>query len=128
GGTLPNCDGPEGGTLRSGNIQVHSTPGEVGETTTTAAAAGIFPASARLNCVELAGGIFGVGAQNASGVSNGDVEVQFTGMSLLGLSQQVTIVAWMTSSTMARGTATLNGTAVLDLGPGPPAPGGHPSL
>ena len=126
GGPLPNCDAPEGGTLRSGNIQVHSTPGEVGETTTTAAAAGIFPASARLNGVELAGGIFGIGAQNASGVSNGDVEVQFTGMSLLGLSQQVTIVAWITSSTMAGGTATLNGTAVLDMGEGPPPTGGHP--
>ncbi|TMF73145.1 MAG: hypothetical protein E6I18_16240, partial [Chloroflexi bacterium] len=34
GGSLPGCDPPEGGTLRSGNIQVHSTPGAVGETTT----------------------------------------------------------------------------------------------
>jgi hypothetical protein len=126
GGPIPGCDPPEGGTLRSGNIQVHSTPGAVGETTTTAAAAGIFPASASLNGVELAGGIFGIGAQNASGVSNGDVEVQFTGMSLLGLSQQVTIVAWITSSTMAGGTATLNGTAVLDMGEGPPPTDGHP--
>jgi hypothetical protein len=125
GGTIPGCDPPEGGTLRSGNIQVHSTPGEVGETNTTAAAAGVFPASASLNGVSLAGAIFGIGAQNAS-TSNGDVEVQFTGMSLLGLSQQVTIVAWITSSTMAGGTATLNGTAVLDMGEGPPPTGGHP--
>ena len=126
GGSVSGCDAPEGGTLRSGNIQVHSTAGVIGETITTAAAAGIFPASARLNGVELAGGIFGIGVQNASGVSNGDVEVQFTGMSLLGLSQQVTIVAWITSSTMAGGAATLNGTAVLDMGEGPPPTGGHP--
>ena len=126
GGSLPGCDAPEGGTLRSGNIQVHSTAGAVGETVTTAAAAGIFPASASLNGVELAGGIFGIGVQNASGSSSGDVEIQFTGMSLLGLSQQVTIVAWITSSTMAGGTATLNGTAVLDMGEGPPPTGGHP--
>ena len=126
GGSLLNCDAPEGGTLRSGNIQIHSTPGAVGESTTTAAAAGIFPASASLNGVQLAGGIFGIGAQNASGASAGDVEVQFTGMSLLGLSQQVTIVAWITDSTMAGGTATLNGTAVLDMGEGPPPTGGHP--
>ena len=125
GGSLLGCDPPEGGTLRSGNIQIHSTPGEVGETTTTAAAAGVFPASARLNGVELAGGIFGIGAQDAS-TSNGDVEVQFTGMSLLGLSQQVTIVAWITSSTMVGGSATLNGTAILDMGEGPPPTGGHP--
>jgi hypothetical protein len=126
GSPIPNCDPPEGGTLRSGNIQVHSTAGVVGETTTTAAAAGVFPASATLNGVSLAGGIFGIGAQNASGTSAGDVEVQFTGMSLLGLSQQVTIVAWITTTTMAGGTATLNGTAVLDMGEGPPPTGGHP--
>src|SRR5438309_3787754 len=52
GGSLTGCDAPEGGMLRSGNIQVHATPGAVGEITTTAAAAGIFPASARLNRVE----------------------------------------------------------------------------
>ena len=126
GGPIPGCDPPEGGTLRSGNIQVHSTAGAVGETTTTVAAAGVFPTSASLNGVSLAGGIVGIGAQNASGVSNGDVEIQFTGMSLLGLSQQVTIVAWLTDTTMAGGTATLNGTAVLDMGEGPPPTGGHP--
>ena len=126
GTSAPGCDAPEGGYLRSGNIQVRSTPGAVGETTTTAAAAGIFPSSASLNGVELAGGIFGIGAQTASGASAGDVEIQFTGMSLLGLSQQVTIVAWVTSSTMAGGTATINGTAVLDMGEGPPPTGGHP--
>ena len=126
GGPVSGCDAPEGGTLRSGNIQVHATPGVIGEVTTTAAAAGIFPANATFNGVQLAGGIFGIGAQNASGSSGGDVEIQFTGMSLLGLSQQVTIVAWITSSTMAGGAATLNGTAVLDMGEGPPPTGGHP--
>jgi len=126
GGPLTGCDAPEGGTLRSGNIQVHSTAGVLGEVTTTAAAAGIFPASASLNGVQLAGGIFGIGAQNASGASGGDIEIQFTGMSLLGLSQQVTIVGWVTSSTMAGGAATLNGNAVLDMGEGPPPTGGHP--
>lgn len=126
GGSIPGCDPPEGGTLRSGNIQVHSTAGVLGETVATAAAAGVFPASASFNGVQLAGGIFGVGAQNASGTSNGDIEIQFTGMSLLGLSQQVTIVVWITDTTMAGGAATLNGTANLDMGEGPPPTGGHP--
>jgi hypothetical protein len=38
----------------------------------------------------------------------------------------VTIIAWITSSTMVGGTATLNGTAILDMGEGPPPTGGHP--
>jgi len=126
GGSLAGCDGPEGGNLRSGNIQVRSTAGEVGEQMATAASAGIFPASANFNGVELAGGVFGVGVRRSSSSANGDVQVQFTGMSTLGLSQQVTISVWVTSATIAGGTATINGTAVLDMGEGPPPTGGHP--
>lgn len=125
GGSLPDCDGPEGGNIRSGNIQVRSTPGEVGEQIMTAGAAGIFPASANFNGVELAGGVIGLGAQTSSTSANGDIEIQFTGMSTLGLSQLVTITGWITSASVAGGTATLNGTATLDMGEGPPPTGGH---
>jgi hypothetical protein len=125
GGSLPDCDGPEGGNVRSGNIQVRSTPGEAGEMIMTAAAAGIFPSSANFNGVELAGGVIGVGARTSSSSANGDLEVQFTGMSALGLSQLVTITGWITSASVVGGTATLNGTATLDMGEGPPPTGGH---
>ncbi|HKY51065.1 MAG TPA: hypothetical protein VJP45_07400 [Candidatus Limnocylindria bacterium] len=125
GGQLPGCDGPEGGTLRSGNVQIRALPGAVGETMTTAASAGIFPAAANFNGVELAGGVIGVGARSGDGSVTGDIEVQFTGMSLLGLSQLVTITGWITSGSIAGGTATLNGTATLDMGDGPPPTGGH---
>lgn len=126
GGPIAGCDGPEGGNIRSGNIQVRSTPGALGETMTTAGAAGIFPAAANFNGVELAGGILGVGARSGDGSITGDVEIQFTGMSLLGLSQLVTITGWITGGTIAGGTATLSGTATLDMGDGPPPTGGHP--
>ncbi|MGH2470972.1 MAG: hypothetical protein ACRDG6_01010 [Candidatus Limnocylindria bacterium] len=126
GGPIAGCDGPEGGNIRSGNIQVRGAPGALGETMTTAGAAGIFPAAANFNGVELAGGVLGVGARSGDGSITGDVEIQFTGMSLLGLSQLVTITGWITGGTIAGGTATLTGTATLDMGDGPPPTGGHP--
>jgi hypothetical protein len=125
GGSLQDCSGPEGGTLRSGNVQIRGLAGAVGETIATAASAGIFPASANFNGVELAGGVIGVGARSGDGTVTGDIEIQFTGMSLLGLSQLVTITGWISSGTIAGGTATLNGTATLDMGDGPPPTGGH---
>lgn len=125
GGSLSGCEGPEGGNLRSGNIQVRSTPGDVGEQTVTAGTAGLFPASANFSGVELAGGVVGIGVRRSSSSANGDVEVQFTGMSALGLSQLVTITGWITSASVVGGTATLNGTATLDMGEGPPPTGGH---
>jgi hypothetical protein len=125
GGFLPDCALPEGGNLRSGNIQIRGLASSLGETMTTAASAGIFPAAASFNGVELAGGVFGVGARSADGSVTGDIEVQFTGMSLLGLSQLVTVTGWITSGTITGGTATLNGTATLDMGDGPPPTGGH---
>lgn len=111
-------------SLRSPD-QVRPTPGALGEAMTTAGAAGIFPAAANFNGVELAGGIVGIGARSGDGSITGDVEIQFTGMSLLGLSQIVTITGWITGGTIAGGTATLNGTATLDMGDGPPPTGGH---
>jgi hypothetical protein len=125
GGPLTGCEGPEGGTLRSGNVQIRGLAGVVGETMATAGSAGIFPASANFNGVELAGGIIGIGARSGDGSVTGDIEVQFTGMSLLGLSQLVTVTGWFTSGSIAGGTATLNGTATLDMGDGPPPTGGH---
>lgn len=125
GGSLAGCDGPEGGNLRSGNLQVRSIPGDVGEQMVTAGTAGLFPASANFGGVELAGGVIGIGARTSSSSANGDIEIQFTGMSALGLSQLVTITGWITSASVVGGTATLNGTATLDMGEGPPPTGGH---
>src|SRR5688572_32546550 len=67
GGSLADCDGPEGGNVRSGNVQVRSTPGDAGEQMITAGTAGLFPASANFNGVELAGGVIGIGARTSSG-------------------------------------------------------------
>lgn len=50
--------------------------GGIGEQMMCAAAAGIFPASANFNGVELAGGIVGLGARTSSSSANGDSELQ----------------------------------------------------
>lgn len=86
----------------------------------TAAGAGIFPAGASFNTVELAGGTFGIGVQtDGAGIAKGDVEVQLNGTSLIGLSQWITITGWITSGTQnADGSMTFNGTCTLDMGDG----------
>jgi hypothetical protein len=97
-----------------------------GPTTVTAGAAGVFPAGATFNGIELAGGTFGVGVQDdGAGTAKGVVEVQLNGTSLIGLSQWITITGWVTSSTdNPDGSVTMNGTGTLDMGDGTPAAGG----
>jgi hypothetical protein len=123
---LGGCTGPEGGPLRSGNIQVRAQGGLSGETAATAAGAGPFTSTPSLGGVELAGGTFGVGVRTASGSGYGDVEVQFNGISLLGMFQQVTVNGWITSVTSSGGTVTMNGTCTLDMGDGVPPASGVP--
>jgi hypothetical protein len=98
----------------------------VGDSIVTGAGAGVFPAGASFNSIELAGGTFGLGAQiSTTGSANGTLEVQFTGTSLIGLSQWITINGWITSATSnPDGSVTLNGTGTLDLGDGTPPTGG----
>jgi hypothetical protein len=106
----------EGGTLRSGNIQVRGEAGIVGESMGTAAGAGAYNTTPNLNGVELAGGTFGIGVRSAG---PGDLEAQFNGINpLIGLFQQVTVTGWITSATVSGGTMTLTGTAKVDMGDG----------
>ena len=114
------CGGTEGGTLRTGNIQIHPDPGVAGEAISTAGAAGVFGTTPTFNGVELAGGIFSLGVRNGGGSGYGDLHVEYTGISLLGLYQIISIDAWITGVTTVGGTTTLTGTCSLDMGDGPP--------
>lgn len=98
----------------------------VGDSIVTGAGAGVFPAGASFNTIELSGGTFGIGAQILStGAASGSLEVQYTGNSLIGLSQWITINGWITSGTSnPDGSVTLNGTSTLDMGDGTPPTGG----
>ena len=98
----------------------------VGTTVVTGAGAGVFPAGASFQGIELAGGTFGFGAQSTNtGTANGDLELQLNGNSLIGLSQWITITGWITQATVnADGTITMNGTGTLDLGDGTAPTGG----
>jgi hypothetical protein len=124
GGPLSGCDGPEGGTLRTGNIQIRADPGVTGEEIFSAAAAGVFTATPNFNGVELAGGIYGIGIRRASDSAYGDLHVEYTGISTIGLYQIISVDAWITSATNVAGTVTLSGTCTLDMGDGPPPVGG----
>jgi len=122
-----NCSAPEGGYLRTGNIQVRGDAGVLGEQMSTSAAAGVFPTTPTFNGVELAGGIYGVGVRTAGGTTYGDLHVEFTGISPIGLYQIITVDGWITSGSIAGGTLTFSGTATLDMGDGrPPPTGGLP--
>jgi len=98
----------------------------VGDSVVTGGGAGVFPAGATFNGIELAGGTFGLGAEIATdGSAVGDLEMQLNGSSLIGLSQWITITGWITSGTSnPDGSVTLNGTATLDMGDGTAPTGG----
>jgi len=100
----------------------------VGDSVVTGGGAGVFPAGATFNTIQLAGGTFGLGAEIAGdGSAVGDLEVQLNGSSLIGLSQWITITGWITSGTSnPDGSVTLNGTATLDMGDGTAPTGGLP--
>ena len=119
-----NTGAAEGGTLRTGNIQIHPDPGFAGEAISTAGAAGVFGATPTFNGVELAGGIFSLGVRSSGGSGYGDLHVEYTGISLLGLYQIISVDAWITGVTTVGGTTTLTGTCSLDMGDGPPPVGG----
>jgi hypothetical protein len=118
------CTGPEGGNLRTGNIQVRGDAGVLGEQMATAAAAGIFPTTPTFNGVDLAGGIYSVGVRTASDSTYGDFHAEFTGISAIGLYQIISVDGWITAGSIAAGTMTFSGTGTLDMGDGPPPVGG----
>src|SRR5207302_8039090 len=88
--------------------------------------AGVFPAGASFNGIELAGGTFGLGVQtDGAGGAVGDLELQLNGTSLIGLSQWITITGWITGGTQnPDGSMTFNGTGTLDMGDGTAQTGG----
>lgn len=98
----------------------------IGDSIVTGAGAGVFPAGANFNGVQLAGGTFALGVQiSSTGSATGDVAAQFTGTSLIGLSQWITLSGWITSGTSnPDGSVTLNGTGTLDMGDGTAPAGG----
>jgi hypothetical protein len=115
---ITDCEGPEGDTLRSGNIQVRGDAAVAGEIIGTAAGSGAYTMTPNVNGVELSGGTFGVGARTAG---PGDIEANLNGVQpLLGLFQQLTISGWVTSASANNGTMTFSGTASLDMGDGSP--------
>src|SRR5207244_4825230 len=109
----PGCNGPEGGTLRTGNIQVRSAVASDVQSATTGAGAGILPAGASVNGIQLSDGIFGVGVLISSdGSASGDLHAILTGADLLGLPASVTVNGWITAGRAnADGSVTLSGTA-----------------
>jgi hypothetical protein len=118
GGAIQDCQGPEGDTLRSGNIQVRGDAAVVGEKIATGSGSGAYASTPNVNGVELAGGTFGIGTRTAG---PGDLEAQLNGVSpLIGLFQQVTVSGWITTATVNGGTMTVSGTATLDMGDGAP--------
>lgn len=110
------CDPAEGGTLRSGNIQVRGDAAVAGELIGTAAGSGSYTTTPNVNGVELSGGTFGVGLRTAG---PGDIEANLNGVQpLLGLFQQLTISGWITSASVNGGTMSFSGTASIDMGDG----------
>src|SRR5438477_12315708 len=77
----------------------------VGDSVVTGGGAGVFPAGATFNGIELAGGTFGLGAEIATdGSAVGDLGMQLNGSSLIGPRQ------WMTTTgRIARGAAERGG-------------------
>ena len=124
GGAIPDCSGPEGDTLRSGNIQVRGDAFVAGETIATAAGSGAYTSTPNVNGVELSGGTFGIGLRTAG---PSDLEANLNGVQpLLGLFQQLTVTGWVTSASVNGGTVTFSGTARLDMGDGGAALTGLP--
>jgi hypothetical protein len=113
---LDGCTGPEGGTLRSGNIQVRGDAAVAGEVIGTTAGSGSYSSTPNVNGVELSGGTFGIGIRSAG---PGDLEANLNGVQpLIGLFQQLTVTGWITSASNNGGTMTFSGTASLDMGDG----------
>jgi len=116
GGPIPDCTVAEGGTLRSGNIQVRGDAAVAGEMIGTGSGSGAYTSTPNVNGVELSGGTFGVGIRTAG---PGDIEANLNGVQpLIGLFQQLTITGWVTTSSMNGSTMNFSGTASLDMGDG----------
>jgi hypothetical protein len=114
----------EGGSLRTGNIQVRGEAGITGETMGTASGSGAYNMTPNVNGVELSGGTFGIGLRTAG---PGDLEANLNGVQpLIGLFQHLTVTGWITSTSVNGSTMSFSGTASLDMGDGTAALNGLP--
>ena len=92
----------------------------------TGAGEAIFPGGATFNGVSLSGLTLGQGVSIAQdGSATGQFHAVLLGTSLLGAPQDVTVEGEVRNGSVARdGSATLGGTATVDMGDGPlPLPG-----
>jgi len=110
------CDPAEGGSLRSGNIQVRADAAVAGELIGTAAGSGSYTTTPNVNGVELSGGTFGIGLRTAG---PSDIEANLNGVQpLFGIFQQLTLSGWVSSASVNGGTMSFSGTASVDMGDG----------
>jgi len=114
-----------GGTIRSGNIQVHGdsppAPSE-GGSVVTGGGGGIFPTGASFNGVSVNGLQFGKGAGIPGDSSAiGDFQAVLLGTSLLGRPQNINVVGRASSGSLnADGSAVFAGLCTVDMGDGTP--------
>jgi len=118
-----------GGTIRSGNIQVHGDdlPAPNGSAV-SCAGEGIFPAGSTFNGVPLNGVHFGsgVGLPGDSSAA-GDFQALLLGTSLLGQPQNINVVGRASSGSVnADGTTTFLGLGTVEMGNGTPPLTGVP--
>src|SRR2546422_852330 len=114
-----------GGTIRSGNIQVHGdnppAPSQ-GGSVVTGGGGGIFPTGASFNGVSLNGLQFGKGVGIPGDSSAiGDFQAVLLGTSLLGRPQNINVVGRPSSGSLnPDGSAVFAGLCTVDMGDGTP--------
>jgi hypothetical protein len=97
------------------------------EMSVTGAAAGVFPAGVSYLGVPLKGVELGMGLSVAGGWAAGQFQATLTGVSALGLEQNIEIEGAATSGVNSEpGTAIFSGTCTVDPGDGTPAVPGVP--
>jgi hypothetical protein len=93
-----------------------------GETVISAAGEASFPEDASFSGIPLSGSTFGFGASVAAdGTASGDVDIVLVGTAPLGGEQKIVVVGNVaTGARNVDGSATLGGTASVDMGDGTP--------
>ena len=93
-----------------------------GETVISAAGEASFPEDASFNGIPLTGSTFGFGASVAGdGTASGDVDIVLVGTPPLGGEQKIVVVGNVATGALnVDGSATLGGTASVDMGDGTP--------
>jgi hypothetical protein len=116
--------GTDGGNLVHGNVQVVQAPIAT-QNKVTVGGNGFYPTGANYAGVYFSGGKLADGVIiNSDGSANGAVEVMFTGITTLGADANIVVEGVASTGSVSAGTATINGTASVDMDNGaPPTPG-----